>query len=102
MPLYDNRCLECGTIFESFSRVGEHPVCACGGASERVWIGKAATVIDDSIPGGMVIENLGARPQTFYSKSDYKRAMDAAGVKPYVRHIGEQGSDKSKHTTRWI
>ena len=104
MPVFDHRCLVCGHIFESFEWAHEQICCArCGAATEHVWLpGTSPTVIDDSIPGGMVIENLSRHPQTFYSKSEFRDAQRAAGVKPAVRHVGEQGSDKSKHTVRWI
>jgi len=63
---------------------------------------RSFNVQDDSIPGGMVIENLGPKPQKFYSRSEFKQAMAAAGVVQKVRHVPDQGSDKSKHTVRWI
>lgn len=75
--------------------IGDWPFCPHGPV-------RNFTVRPDSIPGGMVIENLGPKPQTFYSKSDYKAAMAAAGVRPFVRHVPEQGSDKSKVTQRWV
>lgn len=76
--------------------VGEWPFCPHGIPA------RALTVIDDSIPGGMTIENMGPTPLTFYSKSDWRREMKARGLVNEVRHVGEPGSDKSKHTTRWI
>jgi len=75
--------------------IGEWPFCPHG-------FSHAFVVRDDSIPGGMVIENLGPHPQTFYSRSEFKRAMDAAGVEQHVRHVPKPGSDKSDHTTRWV
>ena len=104
MPMFDYRCTVCAHVFEGFEWAHEKICCKiCGASTEHIWLaGNSPAVIDDSIPGGMTIENLGPRPQTFYSKSDFKRAQDAAGLKPYVRHLGEPGSDKSKHTTRWI
>ena len=75
--------------------VGEWPWCPHGQM-------RHFTVEDDSIPGGMVIENLSPRPQKFYSKSEFKRAMELAGVEQKVHHVGLQGSDKNPHTQRWI
>ena len=60
------------------------------------------SVVADTIPGGMVIENLSPHPQTFYSKSDFKAAMAAAGVEQHVQHRGLPGSDKSPHTQRFV
>ena len=59
-------------------------------------------VVDDSVPGGFVIENLSAQPQTFYSKSEYREAMRVAHVKNEVRHRPPPGSDKSKFTQRFV
>lgn len=59
-------------------------------------------VVGDDIPGGMVIENLGPRPQTFYTKSSYRDAMRAANVHNVVRHRPLPGSDKSPHTQRFV
>lgn len=56
----------------------------------------------DTIPGGVVIENLTKKPTRYYSRSAIKLAQEVAGVVPHVRHIGTPGSDKSPHTTRWI
>ena len=49
-----------------------------------------------------VIENLSPQPKRYRSRSELKRDMDAAGVEHRVRHIGEPGSDKSRHTSRWV
>ena len=104
MPVFDHRCHVCHYIFEAFEWSHEKICCKkCGAATEHIWLpGQSPTVIDDSIPGGMVIENIGPTPQKFYSKSDYRAAVAAAGLKPLVRHVGEPGSDKSKFTSRWI
>lgn len=84
-------CDKCGEPYA----VGEWPWCPHG-------VPQNFTVQDDSIPGGMVIENLSPRPQTFYSKSDFKKAMELAGVEQKVQHKGVDGTDKSPHTVRWI
>jgi hypothetical protein len=59
-------------------------------------------MIEDSIPGGLTIENLSAKPQTFYSKSEYREACKVAGVVNKVQHVPKQGSDKSEFTSRWV
>lgn len=59
-------------------------------------------MIEDSIPGGLVVENMSATPQKFYSKSEYRDAMRAANLKQEIRHVPLPGSDKSPHTSRWI
>jgi hypothetical protein len=74
--------------------------CACGARLERTYT--PTNVISDEFVGGFVQENFGHKPETFYSKSEMARRAKELGLQPFVRHVGEQGSDRSKHTTRWI
>lgn len=83
--------------------VGEHGQYKCPYEAR-----KATQVIGDDIPGGVVIYN-GAcwpdgSPRRHYSKSSIAKAAKANGWEPGVRHMPQpkSGSDKSKHTTRWI
>lgn len=85
----DTICEKCGQAY----LVGEWPFCPHGTPSLQV--------IDDSIPGGMTIENIAKTPMTFYSKSDFQKELKARGLMQRVEHKGIQGSDKSPHTTRW-
>lgn len=48
------------------------------------------------------IENLSHEPIRFRSRSEKRAYMKATGQSEFVRHVGEPGSDKSRHTTRWI
>lgn len=53
----------------------------CNGPTE-LWVeaqGQSASVIADSIPGGVVIRHLGPTPETFYSHTDIKRAANERG-----------------------
>ena len=85
-------CERCHKALE----VGEWPWCPHGRST-------GLSVVDDSIPGGMTVENMGTpTPQTFYSKSEWRRAMKERGLVNMVRHVPEQGSDKSPHTQRWV
>jgi len=59
-------------------------------------------VIGDDIPGGIVIENLSAKPQKFYSWSKYREAAKAAHVVNAVKHTPPPGTDKSNFTSRWV
>lgn len=90
-------CERCGEALKT----GDWPFCREGRGHEP-FIAKNLAVIDDSIPGGMVIENMGPTPVTFYSKSDYRRECKARGLVNKVEHVGVPGSDKSPMTTRWI
>jgi hypothetical protein len=105
MPCYDRRCTGCAwqaiDVFEPVYL--QAPVCPlCGAVTQRAWLSKPPAVIGDEIPGGFVQENFGVQPETFYSKSSMARRAKELGLMPLVRHVGEQGSDKSKHTTRWV
>lgn len=85
-------CERCGAEIV----VGEWPFCPHGFAISGL------QVRDDSIPGGETVENLGPQPITFYSKSEKRAYLKAHGIVEHVRHVGEQGSDKSRHTQRWV
>lgn len=103
MPTYDQACKSCPWEGEILAKVGENPPCpTCGCETERVWRGRSAAVQDDTIIGGEVMENVGHTPVTVYSKSERRRVMTERGLQEFVRHVGEQGSDKSPHTSRWI
>ena len=102
MPLYDVRCVN-GHLDEQFLWRHDDTLrpCTCGAAVEKVLTSRVS-VVDDAIPGGMRIENMGPEPLTFHSKTEWRRAMHERGLVNQVRHVGKQGSDKSDHTTRWI
>ena len=59
-------------------------------------------IADDSIPGGMTVENMGHEPLTFHSKGEWRRAMKERGLTNMVRHVPTQGSDKSRFTQRFL
>ena len=88
----DDPCDRCGQVYG----IGEWPFCPHGVPL------KGLTVLDDSIPGGMTIENMGPTPITFYSRSEYRRELKARGLINKVRHMPGPESDKSPHTSRWI
>lgn len=90
----DDICEKCGAVLE----VGSWPFCKGGHGKGQ------NSVIDDTIIGGEVLEHLGDKPITVYSKSERKRVISETGHYEFVRHVGTpgEGSDKSKLTTRWI
>jgi hypothetical protein len=90
-------CDRCGHDYA----VGEWPFCRPG-RGHAPFRSSNLVLIDDTIPGGMVIENMSHDPITFYSKSDYRRAMKARGLINKVEHVGVPGTDKSPETVRWI
>lgn len=75
-------------------RVGDWPFCPHGVSTMKV--------IPDSIPGGLVLENLGPQPVKVYSHSERRMLMAKAGLREQVRHVGVPGTDKSPHTSRWV
>lgn len=85
-----DRCEKCGVTIQ----VGDWPWCP----HER----GVNNVIDDTILGGEVNENVAHEPVTFYSKSEKRRYLKEHGLREFVRHVGEQGSDKNPRTSRWI
>ncbi len=65
-----------------------------------------SNVIGDDLPGGVIVrhgicEDDGT-PKKYYTKSSMREAAKAKGLVNYVVHTPEKGSDKSKHTQRWI
>lgn len=108
MPVYDRQCDRCSDrLIDLLEPISSPAIpCPCGGSFERVWLqGACNGVIDDSIPGGLEIKNAlchpDGTPKRYDSRSEIKRAAEAAGWTNAVEHIGAKGSDKSKHTVRW-
>ncbi len=102
MPRFTQHCLICDWSDDIFAAPFENPPCpTCGGASERLWVGEAASVCDDTYIGGKTFENLGHEPVTVHSRSELKRVMRERGLQECVRHVPVPGTDKSPHTTSW-
>jgi hypothetical protein len=80
--------------------IGEWPFCPHG-------IGHNNVIADD-IPGGIDIPhalcNEDGSPRRYYSKSEIAREAKKRGWVNCVEHVPDpkSGSDKSKHTTRWV
>jgi hypothetical protein len=110
LPIYDRRCVECNAITVDVYEPMTAPVvtCECGGETIRgnFTPGASNSVIDDSIPGGIEIRNGlcndDGSPRRYYSKADIQREATRKGLFNCVRHMGNRGGDKSKHTSRWI
>lgn len=66
----------------------------------------AAAVIPDEIPGGIYIRhglcNPDGSPRKYYSKSEIAAEAQRRGLVNIVEHVGDKGSDKNKHTSRWV
>lgn len=107
MPMYDRHCLKCGAtkldLLEPMATTD--PVCACGGQLERAFLptGRGTVIgdeIDVTIRHGMCHKD--GTPQRFRSRAELRRAEQKAGLTNHVVHMPGRGTDKSKHTTRWI
>jgi hypothetical protein len=90
--------MTCDRCFKSLSD-GDHGEGVCPYEPRR-W---GATVIDDQLPGGpRMFENLGDKEVYIETKSQLRAEIQARGLQPCVRHVGDKGSDKSPFTSRWI
>lgn len=108
MPLYDVICVNKHEGIDVYRKIdAPFPPCeACGEPTERLWK-STANVIGDDIPGGIVMEHGichdDGSPRTYYSKSEMAKVAKEKGLINKVRHIGsDKGSDKNKHTQRWV
>lgn len=106
MPFYDLTCPEGHEQRDLLLKLGERPPCpTCGGPTSTLWQ-KSASVVGDDIPGGVEVRHgichEDGSPRRFYSKSEMAKEAKRRGVVNTVRHIGEQGSDKSSKTSRWV
>lgn len=81
----DTRCDQCGEILHT----GSWPYCPHG-------VSHAAAIGDD-IPGGLVIENLGHEPLTFYSKKAIVAEADRRGL----RLMDTWAGPTDQHLTNW-
>ncbi len=105
MPIFDRACHACGwSRLDCYEPAKCDVFCpACGARTDRVWTARPAAIHgDDKYIGGITHENMGHEPVTVYSRSEEKREMEKRGLQRFVRHVGEQGSDKSSRTSRWV
>jgi len=75
-------------------QVGEWPFCPHGFPE------KPFGVIGDDIDEWN--ENVAHDPVHFTSRSERRRYLKEHNLIEFVRHVGEQGSDKSSKTSRWV
>lgn len=108
MPIYDRQCenghntLDCYEPMEA----PDFPCPDCSSPTTRVWLNHANGVIPDDIPGGIEIRhglcNPDGTPHRYYSKSEMAKEAKRRGLTNIVEHVGDKGSDKSKHTSKWV
>lgn len=105
MPMFDMKCEDCGAIFDMFIRPGEIRTCTCGGPLEKVLLpGKANAVIGDDCDVWIknALCNADGTPRHYSSKSDIAKEAKKRGWTNHVEHMPASGSDKSRHTSRWV
>lgn len=81
-------CDLCGKILV----VGDWPFCPHGRGANYV--------LGDEID--VTIEHFGPTPERFRSRERLAHRMRELRLERFVRHVGAPGSDKSKHTSRWL
>lgn len=105
MPMYDRGCPQCGEQLIDCYEPVEAPKVLCPDCrvpTKRIWIGRGAAVIPDEIPGGYVMEHV-EPGRKVYSNSELRAVLASHGYRQHVEHMPDhKGTDKSKHTTRWI
>lgn len=103
MPFYDRICPQGHLKIDSFERIDAPalPCAECGAPTERAWLPKStAAVHGDDIPGGFVFEHI-VPGHKVYSQTEKRRFLEKHGYREHVEHKTAQGTDKSRHTTRW-
>lgn len=101
--MYDQRCLSCGYIWEAYLKYTDHPLCPqCQSPSERIVL-QCPAVQADSVPGGFLIENLHTTPKRYYSKSEYRDDLRAAGCRIRDHHVQTaEGGDRNPNCgSKW-
>lgn len=107
MPMYDRRCPQCEVVrVDCWENIHDpDPACGCGGIMKRVWLpGNSNNVIGDEIDI-MVKHGLcndDGSPRRYTSRAELARDAAAKGWTNVVTHVTPPGTDKSKHTSRWI
>lgn len=81
MPMYDVRCAN-GHEDERLAKMDETVTCRiCGLPAPRILKSHPRNVISDEWAGGKTFENGFATPQTFYSPSEYRKALKQNGFR---------------------
>lgn len=109
MPMYDRLCVNEHKMIDCWEPINltdPVPCKECGAETQRHWFAKPAHVVSDEIPGGMEIRhglcNEDGSPRRYYSHSEIKAEMKKRDLINWVEHAPPPGTDKSKHTSRWV
>ena len=85
-------CEKCGNTLE----INDWPFCPHGPSGTFNVIGDEC---DITIKHGICWDD--GTPRRYRSKVEMKRVMKEKGLENKVEHLGENGTDKSRFTTRW-
>lgn len=118
--MYDRLCEKCGHIAldlwepinieipprcQESTQLAHAQKLVCAGKMERVMLPNTRAIIGDEIDVTIKhgLCNPDGSPKRYRSRAELHRAEQRAGMTNYVVHHGNEreGSDKSKHTTRW-
>ena len=108
MPMYDRVCPDGHKMIDCWEPITVPAVeCKdCGKPTERAWLEHPGNVIGDDIPGGIEIKhglcNEDGSPRRYYSKSEIAAEAKRRGLVNRVEHTTEKGTDKNRHTTKWV
>lgn len=110
MPLYDRLCDSCAFRRDDAYEQSSTPdySCKCGGMMKRIPMtsnpGAMGRAIGDECDVTMRhgLCNPDGTPRRYTSKTEMRREAEKRGLSNYVVHNTEPGTDKSKHTQRWI
>lgn len=103
MPLFDRLCPHCGWQAIDVWEKPQAPAVACpecGGETRRAWLTRAAAVIGDEMDHTQV--NGTREPIHFTSKQERKRWLKEQGYRENDAHVGQNGTDKSTLSTKWV
>lgn len=106
MPVYDYQCDKCGADFRDIyeTKVTMERGCPyCGGVCKHMWRTSAAVIgdeIDVTVRHGLCHSD--GTPQRFTSRIEMHREAARRGLTNRVEHVGNQGSDKNRNTSRWV
>jgi len=103
MPNYDRVCEGCGAVVIDVMEPvhAPNPPCEdCGAPMLRAWLTKPPSAIGDETD--FVSHNGERHPRRFRSKQEHKRWLKEKGYTIKDEHIGQQGTDKSPHSTPWV
>ena len=109
MPIYDRECKNGHQMLDRYEKITcDDPACeTCGEPAKRVLLpGRVGAAIPDEIPGGIEIRhglcNEDGSPRKYYSRSEIAAEAKRRGLVNLVEHVPERGSDKARHTVRWV